>query len=89
MQFLLMLAGVAVAALGQFLNAKKSIPTAVVKVALALCGMGFYLIIAQPKAWLGQPLLDWFDVAFVWALALPGLASFIALHPAMKTDSQP
>ena len=52
---------------------------------MALVGLGFYAIAEQPKAWSGQPFLDWLDSAWLWAAALPGVASLIALAPNMQT----
>ena len=76
-----------VAALGQWLNAKTTLPPLAVKGALAAVGPVLFLIVKAPAAWTGQPFLDWFDEAWVWSLALPGIASLIGVAPGMNTKT--
>lgn len=88
MNTLIIVGGFAVALAGQFLNRYKSIPSEVVKLSLAGVGMIFYgLGHGWPAGW-GEPFLSWLDLAWIWALALPGAASLIGIAPGMKTDSQ-
>lgn len=86
MNGLIAVAGLVVAIFGQWLNTKPYIPSLVVKLALSIIGLAFYLFVAVPAAWTGQAFLDWFDKAWLFALALPGAASLIGLAPGMKTN---
>lgn len=85
MQALMFFAALAVAALGQWFNAKTTVPPLAVKGVLALVGPAVYLIVKVPAAWTGPEFLAWFDEAWVWALALPGIASLIGVAPGMNT----
>lgn len=79
-------AGLVVAIFGQWLNTKPYIPSPVIKLALAVVGLLFYLLVAMPAAISGQAFLDWIDKAWLFALALPGLASLVGAVPGMKTN---
>ena len=82
-------AGLVVAGIGQWLNSKATIPTHLVKLALAVAGLLLYGFVGGfPAAWFGPPFMAWFDDAWVWTFALPGAASLIGLAPGMKTDSK-
>ena len=85
MEALMFFAALVVGGLGQWLNAKPHVPTAAVKGLLALVGMAFYLIVDMPAGWTGQPLLEWLSEAWVWAAAVPGIASLVGLAPGLAT----
>ena len=87
MQALSFLGALIVAGVGQKLNADPRVPTPLVKLAMALIGIGLYLVKSQPAAWHGQAFLDWLDEAWLWAVAVPGLASLIGLAPGMATKT--
>ena len=87
MQALMMLAGLVVAMLGQWLNAHPDVPTPLVKLALAVAGMALYAIADAPDAMTREAFLSWLDSAWLWALALPGAASLIGLAPGMQTKN--
>ena len=88
MQAWIFLAGLLVAAFGQWLNSLPHVDSRLVKFALAIAGLVLYLPIEQPAAWYGPPLFAWLDTAWLWALALPGAASLIGLAPGMATNNQ-
>lgn len=85
MQAFVMIAGVLIALIGQKLKSNPRISSDLVRVGLLLAGLGLYLVVDQPKGF-GQPFFDWLDKAYVWALALPGLASLMGMAPALKTN---
>lgn len=85
MQAFTMIAGIIVAAVGQKLNSMPKVPTVFVKLALALLGPILYLVLDSPDAFTRAAFLAWLDRSWVWALALPGLASLIGLTPGMAT----
>lgn len=85
MQFLAFFGALVVAGIGQYFNAHPRFPSWISKAAMALVGLGFYALAEQPKAWNGQPFLDWLDTAWLWAAALPGVASMLALAPNFQT----
>jgi len=87
MQALMMLAGLVLALVGQWLNTHPNIPTPLVKLTMVVAGMGLYAIADAPDAPTRQALLSWLDSAWLWALALPGAASLIGLAPGMQTKS--
>lgn len=82
-----MLAGLVVALAGQWFNRHPGIPAPAVKIGLAVVGFALYTVVEHPAAWQGQPLMDWLDKAWLWALALPGAASLIGMAPGMATNS--
>lgn len=86
MQALVFIAALVVGGVGQYFNSHPRFPTWVSKVALAAIGLVFYAVIKAPPAWHGQPLLDWLDNAWLWAAALPGVASMIGLAPKLATS---
>ena len=86
MQFLIFFAAIVVAGVGQWFNSHPRFPTWVSKLSLALIGVAFYAISEAPKAWSGPPLLEWLDKAWLWACALPGVASMLALNPKLATS---
>lgn len=86
MQVLVFLAALIVGGVGQWFNAHPRVPTWISKATLALIGIVFYAVVEHPAAWSGQPLMDWLDKAWLWAAALPGVASMIALAPKMQTS---
>ena len=86
MQALIFVAALVVAGIGQWFNAHPSVPTWVSKLAMAGIGLAFYAVVEGPHGWHGQPLLDWLDRAWLWAAALPGIASLIGLAPQLKTS---
>lgn len=77
--------GLVVSAVAQWLNRHPIVPTAIVKIALAVIGLSLYLPVEQPWVVGFGP---WFEKAWVFGLALPGMASLIALAPGMATNSQ-
>ena len=85
MQFLIFFAALVVGGVGQWFNAHPRFPTWVSKAAMAAIGLGFYAFYQHPSAWSGKPLMDWLDQAWLWAAALPGVASFLALAPNIQT----
>ena len=87
MNALVFVAALVISGIAQTMNRYPVIPTGVVKLTLALVGLCFYLLIQHPTAWTGQPLLDWLDTAWIWAAALPGIASLIGTAPGMQTNS--
>jgi len=89
MEALMFFAALVVGGVGQYLNARPSIPTALIKGVLALVGMAFYLVVDVPAAWTGQPLIEWLSEAWVWAAAVPGIASLIGLAPGLATATTP
>lgn len=88
MQLLIIIAGLVVASLAQWLNTKPQVPSKFVKLSLVLVGIAFYLPVAVPAAWWGPPMLEWLDKAWIWGLALPGAASLIGTVPGMKTNDR-
>lgn len=89
MEALMFFAALAIAGVGQWLNSKPNVPPLVVKAALAAVGPMLYLLISQPTALYGPAFIEWLDKAWLWALALPGLASLLGLAPGMATRSNP
>jgi len=87
MQTFIMLAGVAIAALGQKLNNNPKIPSQWVKPAMAVCGALLYLVVDTPNSFTRDAIFSWLDQAVIWAAALPGVASLIGLHPSMRTSN--
>ncbi len=86
MQAWMMIAGLIVAGVGQYLNSKPQYNSTLVKIGMALLGPLLYLMVEQPTGAPGGPaFMEWLDRAWVWALALPGLASLIGLAPGMAT----
>jgi len=78
-----------VATAAQWLNSFKAVPAPLVKMTLAVVGLGFYALgHGLPAAWSGSLLTSWLDPALVWALALPGAASLVGLAPGMATNSK-
>lgn len=88
MNVLITIGGLVVALVGQWLNRHESIPDAVVKLTLAGVGMVFYGLGHGWPAGFGPPFLEWLDLAWVYALALPGAASLIGLAPGMQSNSK-
>lgn len=80
--------GILAALVGQFLKSKKSIPNEAVQLVLATIGFGLYVLrVGPPFSW--WPLTEaWSVNAVAWICALPGLASMMGNHPALKTDSR-
>jgi hypothetical protein len=88
LNLIVLIAAGAVALAGQGLNRYKGIPNWAVKGLLVLAGVPFYMwSVGLPPAWWGPQFEEWSMGAVIWAFALPGMASTIGLHPAMKTDS--
>jgi hypothetical protein len=87
MQTFIMLAGVAIAAIGQKLNSNPKVPSHWVKPAMAGCGALLYLVVDAPDTLTREALFSWLDQAVIWAAALPGVASLIGLHPSMRTSN--
>lgn len=85
MQAWMMFAGLIVAVIGQRLNRYKANNTELVKLGLVVSGLMLYLPIEQP--WV-EGFLPWFENAWLWAVAVPGIASLVGMHPALKTDSK-
>lgn len=88
MNVVLLLAGGAIATIGQWLKSIKNIPTEAVQFALCLVGFAFYFLQAGPPTHWWPLDQKWSEDAAAWVLALPGLASIIGVHPVMKTDSR-
>lgn len=79
-------AGLLVAVVGQWLNSRQPpLSPPVVKISLVVAGLALYLPISQPWT---VGFLPWFEEAWVWALAVPGMASLIALAPGMATATK-
>jgi len=89
MEALMFFAALAVAGVGQWLNSRPNIPSLVVKACMAAIGPLLYLAVSQPSALYGPAFIEWLDKAWVWALALPGMASLIGAVPGMATKSTP
>lgn len=87
MQAYVAIGGIVVAIAAQWANRHPAVPASVVKLALSALGLALYLVVDQPAAWSGQPLMEWLDAAWLWALALPGAASLIGAAPGMGTNS--
>lgn len=92
MQHGVMLAGMVLALLGQFLNAHPRFPTWIGKVGMLAIGVGWYAANWHeshpwPPTFTGW--LDWTESAIMAGASLPGAASLLALIPAIKTRNQP
>lgn len=85
---LALLAGLVVAAVGQWLNRYPTMPAPVVKLVLLAIGAGLYAWAHPAPALSGQPFMDWLEVAIPWSAGLPGVASLIGTLPGMGTNSQ-
>lgn len=89
MTIILLIAGLAIGAVGQALKSLKGIPNEIVVLVLSLLGFGFYMLQAGPPAtWWPLPE-QWSLNAAAWVAALPGVASGIGhVVPGMKTNSR-
>lgn len=85
MQVFVTIAGLLLAILGQKFKSNPKVSSDLVRVGLLVAGLALYLVVDQPTG-MGQPFFDWLDKAYLWALALPGAASLIGMHPALKTN---
>lgn len=88
----IMLAAMALAALGQYLNSHPRFPTWAGKVGMLAIGVGWYAANwHEAHPWPGSFVawLDWTEAAIVAGASLPGAASLIALIPALKTRNAP
>lgn len=85
----MMVAALIVALAAQKFNSYKANNTTLIKVAMVVLGLVLALpVYGLPTAPWGEPLFAWLDKSYLWALALPGVASLIGTAPGMKTDSK-
>lgn len=89
MEALAAFAGIIGAAVAQWFNRYKSNNTALLKVALIFVGLACYALgNGLPEAWYGPKLLTWLQPAWLWAAAVPGIASLLGAVPTMQTNSK-
>lgn len=79
----------ATALLGQWIKSHEKWPSWWAVLGMGIAGLAFYgLKSGWPAAWTWDGLDGWLSQAWPWSLALPGLASSLGLHSALKTDSK-
>lgn len=89
MEALAALAGLLGAGAVQFFNRFKSNNTVLLKLSLCLIGLACYAIgNGLPQAWSGPVFLAWLSPAWLWAAAVPGLASLVGTLPNMGTNTK-
>jgi len=89
MEALAALAGLLGAGVAQWFNRYKANNTVLLKLALVLVGLACYALgNGLPEAWAGPKLLEWLQPAWLWAAAVPGIASLIGAAPGMQTNSK-
>ena len=82
--------------IGQYAKSRPSIPNWLPQFSMLALGLVWYAGnhgLPRPEAHTFQAVFvvwaDWLEVAILSAAAVPGVASLISLHPALKTRAMP
>lgn len=87
METIAIICGLGGAGIAQLLNRYKANDTTLVKLSLVAWGFICYALASGlPQSFYGPQFLAWLTPAWLWVTSVPGTASLIGLHPAMKTD---